>query len=233
LKRLLHTYGRRGLIAALLIVAASSGSAWALASAGSNPRHASTQTASSGANIRAVAASQTPEDLFAVFRQPATAADEALAQNSSVQSFFARHPDTGAQLSSTRVVYQDSNVTLGIFSTTRAGAPEPGVCLIAVTTHGIVTAPAPVSEAGEQPLVIRYTGAAGEEDLYGVVPDGMHSVSVTVEGGDTTEVALGSGGGFVFTSHAPISGWSFVDANGAQHHHAVVSTSSWSTMGNP
>ena len=173
---------------------------------------------------------------FASFRRPATAADEALADNSSVQSYFASHPAAGAQPNQSRVVYQDTNVTLGIFPTARAtpsGATQSGVCFVVVTAEGaVVAAPAPISEAEAQPSIVRYQNSAGEH-LYGVLPDGVHSLSVTVESGDTSQVPVTSDGGFAFTSGAAITGWSYLDANGEIQHHTVESPSSWTTMGNP
>lgn len=95
-----------------------------------------------------------------------------------------------------------------------------------------MAAPAPISEAEAQPLVVRYQNSTGEH-LCGVLPDGVHSLSVTVESGRTTEAPVTSDGGFAFTSGARIIGWSYLDGNGVVHHHAAESPSPWTTMGNP
>ena len=222
-------------LASIAVLAGALGAALAVA-APSKPHQQTAHSSTSASNVGAMSSYPEQAAAFASFRRPATAADEALAENSSVQSYFANHPAAGAQPDQSRVVYQDTNVTLGIFPTTRAtpsGTTQSGVCFVVATAEGaIVAAPAPMSEAQAQPLSVRYQNSAGEH-LYGVLPDGVHSLSVTVESGDTSQVSATSDGGFAFTSGAAITGWSYLDADGHMQHHTVESPSSWTTMGNP
>ncbi len=233
MKRISHNPSRVALLVSIIVAAAGSGAALAVAAQGSHPTTQPAHAATSSSNVGTMSSYPEQTAAFAAFRRSATAADEALASNSSVQSFFASHPTAGAQLELSRAVYQDANVTLGIFPTARnSSTTESGVCLIVATAEGaIVAAPAPISEAKIQPLVIRYKNSA-EEHLYGVVPDGVHSVSVTVANGEAAKVLVNSDGGFAFTSETPITGWSYLDANGVTHNHAIESPASWTAMGN-
>lgn len=158
---------------------------------------------SSGANSAPVAVPTTAAQMVA----PASAVEGRfeLFRGAVSESDLLPHPAAGIT----------SRITKAANGTKIAVVNEPGrsICVVGAFSNADVQACAPEENAATTPPIAILRSSSGKDEIAGIAPDGVKSVSITTESGEAVRVPV-TGNVYSVTTTSALDRASFVRADG-------------------